>query len=344
MKPAPEVPPVVRASRGSPFHRRVLLEAWRLVWQRRLLWVFGFFGGLVLSGAVIEPAFTELSRMTRLGAWWMRVRAEGGIATGVPGGEIISRACRVAPAIAGIGFTAGAIIAVLTIAFCFIALGAVVAGLSAPHPLAVGQALRRGWRHAWAMFIIGLLNRAFQLVLLLLIALPVLSYALGVGGWTVAFATGLSILLFLPLAVGGNVVALYASIHAARRGASVTESLEAGTRLFFARWLESLETGAVLLAVSILAMLGFAMAVTLAVLPLWLFFAAMPSSGWYGGMGLIGAVGILAFCAAALVFWSMLSMFRLAVWLRFYERALHPVHGPRIVARLKRWFHPAHVG
>lgn len=333
----------MKPSAPTAFHRRLIGEAWSLVWQRRPLWVFGLFGGLALSGTVIEPAFSGLSRVVQLGAFWMHARMDDWATATVPVGNAISQACRLNPLASKVDVTAAVILVFLFSIFALMCEGGLIAGLAEKSPLSLPDALRRGWQHAWSLFVVGFVARAYQLILLLLIALPVLFYAEG-PGTSATFAACLAILLFLPLAIGGHIVAIFASIHVVRRDANVPEAIEVALRLFFARWLEALETGVVLLVLGALAILAFGMAAGLAAVPILFLFAVVHASGWFGGMALAATVGLLAFCTALFVFAGLLSAFRIAVWLRFYERVLHPLHGPRVVAKLKRLFHPAHIG
>ena len=55
----------------------------------------------------------------------------------------------------------------------------------------------------------------------------------------------------MPLAVAGNTIAVFSSIHAVRRQTDVAEAFEVSVRLFMHRWLESFETGVILLGVKV---------------------------------------------------------------------------------------------
>lgn len=324
------------------FHRRLFAEAWSLVRTRKTLWVFGIFSGLALSGAVIEPAFSGLSRAARLGDFWMRLQLDDWARAAAPAGTAIAQACRINPLVSQIGVTFAIMVALGLIMWMFISEGALLSGLTEKTPSSRAVLARRGWHEACGLFVLNAIGRAYQLVLLLLLTLPILFY-LEAGGFTRTFAAMLAILLFVPLSIAGHSITALASIHAVRKDADVPSSLETGLRTFCRHWLAAVETGVLLMLASGVAILGFGVAATIIGIPIALVFAVAHYSGQLIGVAAVAAVAILAFCALLFAFTGFLTAFRCAVWVRFYERVSHPLTGPRVIARLKRWFHPKHV-
>ncbi len=326
----------------AAFHRRIFGEAWLLARQRRPLWVFGLFAGVLLSGAAIEPVFSYLGRIVHLGAFWTMRNAEMWSEAMLPMGRAISHACRVNPLIAQASLTVLILVAIFSLAFALTCQGGLIAGLMEKKPSPFSHLLSRGWEKAWELFVLNALSRAFQFVLLLIIALPLVLYTED-HGWTMSFIASLSLLLYTPLAIAGNAIMMLACIHAVKKDTDVPTSIQKAFHLFFLHGLSAFETAMLLFVLGGLGTLVFAAAVLLAFIPAFLAMALAISSGWFIGMGLVGAMGILAFCAALFAFFGALNTFRYAVWFRFYERISHPLTGRTVVAKLRRWFHPKHI-
>ncbi len=55
--------------KSTSIYRTLLREAFTHTWQRKSLWIFGIFAGLISTGGVIEVALSGIKQVTTGGAF-----------------------------------------------------------------------------------------------------------------------------------------------------------------------------------------------------------------------------------------------------------------------------------
>ncbi|GEM_PF-2889163 len=325
------------------FHRRILAEAWTLARQRKPLWAFGFLAGILLSGAVVEPLLGSLGGLGRQAGFWSQalLAEPGNWLAGA--GAAIALACQENPAFAKLWVALGTAIAVAAVVLSLAFQGALFAGLSAKKPISLHEALQAGWPHAWELGVLNVLSRVFQALLFLLALLPVVLYLLRPGVLE-TFAACLALLLYVPLSLAVRTVVMLAAARLVRgKKTDVFSALTASARFFRVHWLAAFETAFVSFGASLVACAAFLVGLGVLAVPFVFAWAALGAGTWAAGAAFVTALATVAGAFATVAFFGWLTSFRYAVWLRFYDRASHPLLAPRIVAKLKRLFHPLHV-
>ena len=330
------------AYRSTAFHRRLLAEAWELAWQRRLLWVFGLFAGLVLSGSTVGLALSGLVSVGRLKGFWMVLGNGQWTSAFTPLLQFILQSSRDNPVLANLLFTMLILLGIAGIMFACLCEGGLIEALVQKKSLPLAAVVAGGWQHSFRLFVLNVIGRGSELILLILVALTVLWYSLS-QNIASAFTAILGILFFIPLLTGIYTLVMLASIHAVRKNTHVAASLHVAWTMFSTHWLSAFETGFILLLIDGLGALLFSIITLLLFLPTLFVFSLASTSAWMLVSAILCAVSVLIFSAICCVAAGFLSAFRYAVWVRFYERAVRPLTANRIVAKLKRLFHPMHV-
>lgn len=321
----------------TAFHRHLLVEAWRLTWERKSLWVLGLFAGLALSGAVIEPVVVGVVRATHSGDWWQRLQTADPSVLLATLNEIVRRIADIPPLTAQIWFTLFTVAGVIGVWFLVVCQSGLLSGLIGKSPRKVVDVLWRGWHNLWSLFVLDVVACLANGLLLLMVAMPIVLYV-SRPGFGAAFFAAFALLIYLPLAIGARIMASFAAVQIVRRDFHVAHALEHAWYLFNDHWLAALETGLVLsLATVAVAVVSLA-ALLIASLPFILLFTIASAGGSIVPVALLGAAGMLGLCLLMLTVLGALTTFRYAIWAGFHGRASHSIVRYTVVAKLKRLF------
>lgn len=324
-------------SKPTAFHRHLFVEAWRLTWERKSLWVLGLFAGLAMSGAVIEPVIQGLMRATHSGTWWQRMQTQTPGAFLAPLNELTQRVAHVPPLTAQIWCTLFTVAGVIGIWFAVLCQAGLLAGILDKKPRGLINVLWRGGHNLWSLFVLDVVAFLAHGILLLMVAMPILLFVSRPGGME-AFFAAFALLIYLPLAIGIRTIGVFAAVQIVRKNFHVTHALEHAWYTFNTHWLAAFETGIVLSLVAA-ALTTLSITVLLvASLPFLLLFTIASTGGWIFPIALLGSVGILGFCLMLLVIMGALTTFRYAIWTGFHGRASHPIIRYTLVAKLKHLF------
>ncbi|MDG1949564.1 MAG: hypothetical protein P8J32_01925, partial [bacterium] len=53
----------MRKRKSTSLYRNFLSDAWRLTWERKSLWIFGIFAGVISTGGVVDIALRSVKRV-----------------------------------------------------------------------------------------------------------------------------------------------------------------------------------------------------------------------------------------------------------------------------------------
>lgn len=321
----------------TAFHRHLFVEAWRLTWERKSLWVLGLFGGIALSGAVVEPVLSGLARVLGSADRWQYLHAEAAAAYVAPLSESVRRLASLPPLSTQVWLTLSIIIAVAGIWFLVLCQASLLAGLIEKKPHRLVDLLWRGNHSLWSLFVLDVVAFVTNALLLFMVAMPVLLYVTR-PGWSEGFFAAFALLIYLPLAMGVRIMANFAAVQIVRRGYHVTHALEHAWYTFNTHWLAAFETGLMIALVTVAVTAASLVSLLLASLVFLLLLTVAAAGGWPILIALVTAAAVLAVGLVMLAIMGALTTFRFAVWAGFHGRASHPIIRYTLVAKLKRLF------
>lgn len=320
------------AKQPAPTYRPLLREALRLAWERKSLWVFGLFAGLVTTGGVVDVLGARVRQVTGT-----REFLADALAGTLPFADAFGAWVAQVRLLEGSRVTATVTIALLLV----IALGvtavlsqaALIRGLSCKQDRPFHHSLREGLPSLWPLLALDLCGKALQALLVGLTALTLaLLFARGgaLDGW-IYLATFLAC---VPLSVALSLVMTLAAIDLVREGRGACHAFLHALGRAAGHWVACLELGLVSFAVVALLWVAAGACVAVLAIPYAAFVGLSLSAGstelFWLGTALFGVTA----SALAFAFTGASVAFQHAVWVAFMDRTA-PRRTP-LVAKLER--------
>jgi hypothetical protein len=320
------------------FYRHLIRNAWKVVKNNPLLWIFGFFVSFLGNGGIYELLVQGTGRLGLQQDFGGLVA----LADLVPNGTETWRALT---GTLGIGLIVMVTLLILAAAIACVVIWAVVSSQGALIT-GVRDAAKGGRRHTFAslfaagrkvfprLLVLDILSRAaitafFYLLLSCLLVLIARPSALLAIGYLLAF------LILIPASIIVGFVTIYAACHLVLFRSRFVEAVETAIALFLSNWLINLETAALLFTLNVVVSLAVGLAVyILGVLGLVIFGFTSAATGSFAWIVLL-IVGVIAVMALAFV-GAGLAAFQYAVWVELFLKLNKPGHGA--VAKLIRWW------
>lgn len=251
-----------RKSEAAPFYRRIMADAWRITWQHKHLWVFGFFVALTGFGGVSEVFFSASRRVSE---WFPLLVGGQSPIYAIPGLTTMRTliAFSASPVTATIIFVT--VFGLLSLVFFWMMMVSIGALVSATRRIekggepTFGDLVKTGAERFWTILAVNLLAKLFIFCSFILSGATL--YTL-MRDRTVAsgiFYVG-TFVVFTLLAVSASVVAVYASNFAIVKKEGVERAVTAGWILLVEHWLVSIEMSLLLflaaIAMGLAALLG----------------------------------------------------------------------------------------
>lgn len=309
----------------EPIYRLILRDAWQLAWRNKILWLFGFFAGLLINGGVYDLAVKMFSRVTATGITWENLTANA-----LPPFQFVADFAAIGAPIESAGLFNAWVIMVLIAA---VALGlflfwlAVVSQGTLVH--AVGMASKKkedikksfqaGLEKFWPILSINLLLKLTIFLLVVFTSFPLIML-LGDNALLNAILYLVSFIIFIPLAIIGYFVAILATCYIILRGKKFGQSLFLAWELFKRNWLICLELGFLLFVVGFLVGLLVILLFLLASIPVVLLLLAALALGSEVASLLVIALAIIILVALIVVSGAFIVTFQYASWVLLFER------------------------
>lgn len=303
----------------QPLYREVLKKSWRLTWQHKQLWLFGFFATFLGMSGVFEVLARGLARTQNVGENFYAL-----VELAYPGapvaGTLVTNADRL---------TIGGLLVLLAIAVIFVGLlwfvsvseGALIwsikgTGRVAPKLEKSFQGARSaGWRiagyHVIAKLVLGL---GFLLTSLPLILVSVETT------WTNTIIYFVSFLIFFPLVLIVSFLTIYTVCAAVIHNLGFYEAIVSAWSVLHKHWIISLETALLLFGVTFLATILVGMAAMLLLIPFSLLLMAAVLSGSAALTAVIFTIFIIILAGMALLVGSVITTFQLITWTQLFIR------------------------
>lgn len=319
----------------EPTYRQALGHAWQLVWQHKILWVFGLFAAMLgqmgLGEFLSKISFFSYnnSDVSSPFAWWegFREAAASGAGLALPAeGWVAAIWLLVIGAALAIGF-----IAVATISQGALIHSTAQSVRKRKLPDA-GHAWHAGVTHFWRIFWLMVLRIALFVVLGIFIGWAAMNAVNVATGWDAL----LYMAIFVLAALVGIVITfltIYAAGYVIVEEYSFIDAIHAAWLLFREHRLVSLEVGVILLLcnflVVFLSLLGVLVFYFPAVL-LWIVALALGSSTL---MTTGFAIGSILFIAYLLFLGATFSVFSTSAWTYLFMK----MHKHGVVSRVHHW-------
>ena len=314
-------------------YRSLLRDAWLVTWQRKSLWVFGIFAGLLFSGGVIDVLLSGFHRITQAGSLLQNLMDQTFI-----GYEYLSQFLLY---LAHVNPTQLKFVLLLIV---LVTLGLIIAGVisqaalihasgSAPaHPHHIRRTVLP---HVWDVLLLNILVKTLSAIFITLVTLPILLFGLvGNQAYSIVF---IHFLLYIPAVLCIHILFMLTLISLIETHDSLLHALHSAWKIFQKHWFSALEFSLILFILVLSATLILSASISLISFAIGpaikqLFLVSPFLVTWF-------TVLFLAMCFAAvfLSFGGMVVTFQYSAWRMFYQRATHRIHGRRVFAKLFRW-------
>jgi hypothetical protein len=316
------------------FYRRLLLDAWKITWRRKGLWLFGIFAAAASTGGVMEVAFRSFRHIER-----GRNLYEGLAAGTVAGLDIFGQYLR------QLRFMetgrVSAILTVITILGLALLIAAVwsraalIIGAGAEKELPVKEVARQAAPHFWNVLAVTLTAKVASLLTIILTTLPLILYVTRATTGNAILYT-ISFLVFFPLTIIISIVSVLAVIDIIKRKERFTKAIEQALRLFGRHWLVTLELGIILFAAVMLAGMAVVAALVVLAIPYTILLVIALITATPFIFVLVHILGFTAIATVLLCYLGAATTFQHTAWLLFYERALKKNGAREVIAKLQR--------
>ncbi len=326
---------MARTHQPTGIYRSILGEALRLTWQRKTLWVFGLFAGLISTGGVVDIALRSFQRASKQGALLERLFDQSFV-----------------------GYTTFATyiqqlqlfgihrVTWIVIAFTLLWMGVWVLGVHGQTALILNSKspathtphkLRKdAFKHFWNVLTIDVLTILCSTILIALTTLPFLLYSLQTSDqnfWIVFIHT----LIFLPLTIIVNTISMLALIDVVDHDTKPLDAIVTSTRLFTKQWIATFEFGLLLFVIVLILGLGLITLASLLMMPYALLYSWALMTGSLAIFFTTNILFGILFLLIVLAFAGAIVTFQYTAWHRFYKRAMHKQHGTKVFSKMLRW-------
>lgn len=316
----------------TTIYRSLLRDAWNVTWQRKSLWVFGIFAGILFRGSVIDVAISGVRRISDTGSLLEHMLDRSFIGYGYVS-QFLLRLQKIDS-----GQFAWLLVALTVVAVGLICAGVIsqaalmhAAGSKPKHPRDIR---RHVLTHFWDVLMLNLITKVLSVLLVALASLPVFLFF--VSNATITWIAFVHLLIYIPAVIILNILFLLTLADIVEANTRILEAIENALRIFKTHWLAALELGLLLFFVTLGAGLLFAGLLSILSLPYGYLYHSAVLSGSIGLFSLTNIfLGIIVF-ALTLAFGGAMVTFHYSAWHLFYARASHRLHGRNPFAKIWR--------
>lgn len=305
----------------TTLYRPVLAEAWQMAWRQKLLWIYGFFATVTVSGGVYDIILrgwdnalgAEIRR--RLPADIVIEPFKNLVAT-----TLTENIRSLPPAVVGAALLALLLLAAI-VWISVTSQGALIAGAATFRKRLVDlkTLFHAGLKHFWPVLAADVVGRVLIGLLVLIPAWSVGRLLTDPTGQNVAVYI-IAFLVAIPLSLLVTMLTIYTATAVVVHGDGLTAAFQTAWRTFARHWLVSLEMAGILFVIDAAAALVVAL-VSIILGAAFLFLAQAATT--VGSTLAVTAAGILIgaiLIVFLVVFGAALTTFRYGCWTRLYLR------------------------
>lgn len=319
------------STKSTAIYRVLLREAWQITWQKKSLWIFGLFAGLLSSGGAFEAMLSGLQQATSMGTKIARMSMKDWNIVQLPS---ILRFFRIESEPLWPLFTIVVLFVLLIIALSLFSQAGLILGIGSPHTR-MRDLLHQGKAYVWEIFFLNVLTKTSALALMLITTLPIVLVIMSPSPFA-SFLFFIHFLLFIPAVIVLYTISILAIIDVVEADRSVLHGLHHAFTIFKKHWLATLEFGFILFSVVLFVGALIVALFSLLSIPYGIIYTSLLLTGSLTLFLITNIIlGMLVFiflfiCGSALV------TFQYSAWYFFYKRATHRVHGNRMLSKLRR--------
>ncbi|MEK9152031.1 MAG: hypothetical protein AAB692_01565, partial [Patescibacteria group bacterium] len=300
----------------APLYRHIVADAWRMSWEHKHLWIFGFFATFIGFGGVYEMLFKAYRDQADLVPALSLLKSPLDLIPGFMSVRTIV-AYSPSPAVASLIF--------LVIAGLFLAVFAWMTVMSVGALIASARKISRGGHPDFSDGVKAGTEPFWRLLAIIALAKFVALAGFVLTGTNLFYLstarTGMSALLFImsfvvmtAVAVVTALLAVYASCYAVIKGTDIRASILNSWKLLSTHWLMSVEMILVLMLVDLAVGIAAVLALLVLSVPVvFLFLLGIAVKSRLVVMGLM-AVGGAAILLVAAALGSFLTTIKVSGW------------------------------
>jgi hypothetical protein len=324
----------MRKRKSTALYRNFLSDAWRLTWERKSLWIFGIFAGIISTGGVVDVVFRSMKRVEGTSTLLQDLLESGFIGYGLIG-SYFQQLAALGGASTGTLVTVVTLASVLLIAVGILAQGSLALGIKSkthidPHTLRAS-----GKAHFWPLVLLALLMQVVMAILLMLMTLALFFVSMHASAFSLFVYVALMVLL-IPAIIIVNIIYMFSVLDVVHNDVHPMHAMEHGWKLFKKQWLSSLEFGLLLFLITFFVGIGIMIGLLLLMLPYAIIFTGTLLSGSFTLFLVANITFGLALVLLALGVGGGVVTYQYAAWYQFYKRALHKTHGKKHFSKVLR--------
>ncbi len=325
------------SKKPTALYRRLLIEAARLTWQRKTLWVFGIFAAIISTGGVVDIAFATMKKVKVGGNLLEQLMSSSFF-----GYEIASQYIHQL-VVVGNGRAAGLLTAItlvtlLLLVMAIISQGAIILGMKVKHTPDPHEIRKETHKHFWDILTIATLTKVTTAILVMLMTLPLLLFYVQTTQYN-AIIFFVAMLVFVPAVLIVNIISILALIDVVNKNHSALHAIERAAKMFRKQWIATFEYGLLLFMFSFGAGLVMLLLLSTLSIPYSILYTSALLSGSYTIFLAVNVVSGLVAVLLVMLFGGLITTFQYTAWYLFYKKATHRIHGLHPFARILKLLH-----
>ena len=308
-----------------PFYRIILKRAWKLSWQHKWLWLFGFFAAFIGQGSVYEYLFRSFSNLSN-GEPFLNTLTEyanSGVIGMISWGKF---ATLWSTNLSAFGFGIITIIIVLfmfalIISFAIVGQAGLIQGtadLSKGKKTDLAKCFKTGVDKFWSIFGINLFMKVVVFGILVILAYLAFGFVSTVDyGANILYVFVFVIFIIISIVI--YFLTIYGSAYIVLKNKNIKHSIAEAWQLFRKHIVVSLEMGLLLFIIMFCLALILLIGLLVVVSPLILVYFVLLVINSYAVMTLVGILLILIVLSALIIFGAWLTTFQLTSWILLFE-------------------------
>ncbi len=319
-------------------YRKILKEAWLVLWRYRVLWAFGVFAGLLGNAGEMGIIFNTMTVLENEQVIFDNLSAAVETNFLATFWETFKDWYALDPANSTIFIAILLLIVLLVVALMILSQTAMIDAIDRIHARKrprLQETIDRVTPIAPKLFGLHLWLKAFQALVMVGIGSPVVVWMVG-HQETASLWTLVLVLFFVPFSFIVAFVSKYASAFLIIERRSVHESILEGWALFCRHWLVSVEMAMILAFIFTLVTLISAVVVGLVALPFIILTFLGTGVASFGTAWFFFLVMVVAIFTTLLFMNALLSAFNYTCWITlFFE-----LREGRVTPKIVRWLNP----
>ncbi len=307
-------------------YRNILLNALKISWRNKYLWIFGVFASFLSTSGGYEMMINALKGEESAYAPGIQGFIESGLfsRTGFAEFKLMFASADIS-AFASTIFI-GLIVIVLSLFVLWISVVSQVAVVKETAVLTksnktkvkssdnLARLIKSGMSHFWQVFSINLTLKIILSLFFVLVSAPLFVMVGKETGYLFELLFIVIFVLFLGLTLAISFVAKYAIVANVTRDLSIIKSIKLGFNIFINNWIISLELAFILFSLNFVVGLALMLFILILVIPLYfLSFLLLKLTGVVG-FWLIVVPGVLAIFIFITIIGAVLTCFQIGSW------------------------------